>query len=103
MADAELHPESTPEPVWIEWSPNNVPHVVGRYTERVVDLETGLPDPQDFEVVCRTCVARWKGSCSSGSVRLHIQKFAARHQHRDPLAAPRIVQPGSLRSNGEDE
>ena len=95
---------------WLEWSPSNVPHVKGRYTERVIDQVTGLPEPQRFEVVCqyvdaagKPCGQAWKGDCSSGLVRRHVQAFAARHTHADPLAGPRIIRPGSLRSNGEDQ
>ncbi len=98
-------PESNAEvePVWIEWRPTNVPNVVGFYTERTLDPETGMPEPQEFRVACETCQAVWKSTCTSGIVRRHIQQFAARHQHRDPLDAPRVVRPGSLRSNGDDE
>jgi len=72
--------------VWIEWRPDHAPHVLGRYTERVVD-DQGLPEPQQVTAECEWpgCGARWKTTCSSGSVRTHIARFGALHLHRDPL------------------
>jgi hypothetical protein len=99
------------ESKWVAWSPSQHAHVKGEYTERTFDLKTGLPEPQDFRVTCeyvdpqtgQACGGKWGGSCSSGAVRRHIQLFAASHRHADPLAGPRIVRPGSLRTNGEDQ
>lgn len=97
------------EPDWIEWSPAHVPHVKGRYRPRTYDPETGLPEPQDFEAECghvnehgSRCGGRRVGSCTSGQVRARIQEFAARHVHDDPLAAPRVERPGSLRTGEKD-
>jgi hypothetical protein len=92
-----------PTHVWTEWRPQQAPHVTGRYELRVIDPETGLPDPQAFEVACGKCGGRWKGSCLSGNVRRNILQFAARHLHADPLASPKIDRPGSLRTNGDDQ
>lgn len=84
---------------WEAWSPDWAPHVVGRYTKRTFDAETQLPEPQKVEIRCTFpgCNAEWKLDCSSGLVRDHVNNFAKSHTHRDPLAAPRIVRPGSLR------
>ena len=105
-------PQATePNPdAWIEWRPVHAPHVRGEYQLRTIDEETGLPDPQSFRVECEhvndagsRCGARWAGECTSGRVREKIQMFAARHLHRDPLQAPRVERPGSLRTKPEDE
>lgn len=94
-----------PEPEWIQWSPANAPHVRGRYRPRKLD-DNGLPEAQDFEAECThvneagsRCGARRVSSCTSGRVRERIQEFAARHMHDDPLKAPRVERPGSLRTN----
>ena len=83
---------------WIEWSPGFAKHVLGRYTVRTFDPETGLPEPQRIEARCSVCGATWQGECLSGQVRTHIARFGSVHAHRDPLAAPRVTRPGSLRT-----
>lgn len=85
------------EPVWEEWRPDWAKHVLGRFTRRTVDPDTRLPEPQKVEIKCEQCGATWQVQCSSGLVRNHINNFAKSHAHRDPLDAPRIVRPGSLR------
>lgn len=86
--------------VWIEWTPSwGGSHVKGRYSERTFD--GGLPEPQRVECHCEKCGARWVAACTSGSVRSHIAKFAAVHAHKDPLKAPIVQRPGSLRRKVE--
>jgi hypothetical protein len=85
---------------WVEWNPGFARHVRGRYTVRVFDPETGLPEPQRIEVRCLLCGDTWQGTCLSGQVRTHIARFGAVHAHRDPLEASRVVRPGSLRVGG---
>jgi hypothetical protein len=87
---------------WIEWTPRWVgPHVHGRYTKRTFD--EGMPEPQIFKCRCDKCGATWQGECLSGAVRHHIGTFASQHTHEDPLKAPRIERPGSLRRGGNDD
>lgn len=93
-------PENTNEesPVWIKWTPSWVgSHVGGRYTERTFDAESKMPDPQVIMCTCSKCGAKWRGECLSGNVRSHIAHFATVHAHTDPLQAPRVERPGSLR------
>lgn len=86
---------------WTNWTPHWVgPHVEGRYTDRTFDQ--GMPEPQEIECICHKCVARWKGQCLTGNVRGHIARFASQHTHEDPLKAPRVVRPGSLRRGGKE-
>lgn len=92
--------------VWIEFRPKFAQHVRGRFTKREYDPETRMPEPQKYEAKCQVCQQEWQGSCESGAVKAHISKFAAQHTHRDPMASPRIVRPGSLRRSvleGEEE
>lgn len=77
-----------------QWSPRQHPHILIRYEPRRLDPETGMPDDQAFEVACgfvdasgKPCGGRWRGSCTSGRIREKALAFAARHVHRDPLAA----------------
>ena len=79
-----------------EWRPDWARHVVGRYEPR--RYEDGQPLPQKVVMHCETCGADWQAECPSGNVRRHIQNFAHAHAHRDPLAAPTVVRPGSRRS-----
>lgn len=72
-----------------------MPHVEGRYEVRKFDPQTGMPEPQAFEVRCHhvndkgeRCGARWRGSCTSGRVRQNIVSFSMSHLHRDPFAPP---------------
>ena len=85
---------------WIEWSPGFAPHVKGKYTRRTFD-DDGLPEEQHIRVHCTHCGDTWDRECLSGQVRGHIARFATAHLHRDPLAAQRIVRPGSLRKDKE--
>jgi putative heme iron utilization protein len=75
---------------WIEWRPTWADHILGKYTERVADEETGLPEAQRVVVECTQCKAIWKTWCSSGSVRQHIQRFAFLHTHKDPFEVPKV-------------
>jgi len=88
------------EKQWIPFVPTFAPHVEGQYTRREYDDETGLPEPQLWKVVCKKCGGTWQGECHSGQVRVHINRFAVVHVHRDPLEAVKIVRPGSKRSGG---
>jgi len=71
---------------WESWRPDWAPLVEGRYTKRIFDEETGLPDEQRIEMLCTRCGATWKIGCTSGLVRQHINNFAKSHTHIDPLA-----------------
>jgi hypothetical protein len=87
---------SEPQPLIERWSPQMTPHVEGRYAVRGFD-EQGFPKPQPFLCKCSVCGDSWGSICMSGNVRSHIVSFAARHLHRDPLAAPDVQRPGSMR------
>lgn len=84
---------------WVDWSPEWAPFVLGRYTERVFDEETKMHEAQQVEARCTFsgCETAWRTSCQSGRVRDHIATFAKVHLHRDPLSAPTVVRPGSMR------
>jgi hypothetical protein len=72
---------------WVEFSPPWAPHVQGRHTLRVIDVETGRPEAQRYEAKCGKCGAQWgPTTCETGMVRQHIATFARAHLHRDPLA-----------------
>lgn len=84
--------EGKEEVQWEEWRPPFANHVLGRYTVRTNDPETGMPNEQTYEIVCEHhgCALRWGPSkCSSGAVRQHIANFAINHLHRDPLDLPK--------------
>jgi hypothetical protein len=66
-----------------------VPHVVGKFTAREVDLETGRVEPQKWTAECTVCGAHFEGWCDSGQVKRHIQRFGVVHLHRDPFAPPK--------------
>lgn len=87
---------------WEEWSPEYAPHVRGRYTERVWDPVLRAHEEQRVEARCEVCGQEWKGWCTSGHVRDKVATFARLHLHRDPLEAPRVERPGSLRRKKED-
>lgn len=72
-------------PIIIQWSPQFAPHVKGWYEQRQYDQETGLPETQRWGAECAICGTKWQGSCDSGQVRKHIQRFAIVHLHRDPM------------------
>lgn len=96
-------PAEQPQPIagetWVGWDPPISEHVSGWYTERHYD-ENGIGEEQHVLAVCRKCGVRFQRRCSSGQVRTHIQRFGAVHRHIDPLEAPRVVRPGSLRNGG---
>lgn len=83
---------------WRTWRPPWAAHVVGRYERRTWDEATGLPEPQQIEMLCEQCEAKWKTSCATGQVRRHIGAFAMVHLHRDPLEP---VPPARRASDGD--
>jgi len=89
-----------PKPL-VEFRPQFAPHVSGRFAERTFD-HRGLPNSQLWTAYCERCGDAKQGSCDSGQVRQHIQRFAMVHLHKDPLDAPRVVAPGSRRIKSED-
>lgn len=71
---------------WVEFRPRWASHVLGEYTERTVDTETMIPEPQKWKATCEICKETWgPATCDSGMVRSHISKFAIAHAHRNPL------------------
>jgi len=69
---------------WTEWrSPERYTHVWGKWSARVFDPETGMPEPQKVAMGCRTCGQEWQTECASGHVQAHIQRFAVQHLHAD--------------------
>ena len=86
---------------WEEFRPAFALHVLGRYEVRRFD-EDGMPETQLWTAFCERCQHLHHGACDSGQVRKHIQRFALVHLHADPLAAPRVVAPGSLRVGKPD-
>ena len=74
---------------WQEWRPPAVPHVVGSFTLREFDSETGAPEPQKWTARCEVCGVQFQGTCDSGQVLRHIQRFGVVHLHRDPFAPPK--------------
>ncbi len=87
----------TPEPRWKEWRPKFAKHVLGMYLPRTYDRDAKMPDSQKWRVICEQCGQRFQGECMTGAVRGHISRFAVQHVHVDPLAAPRVERPNSLR------
>lgn len=81
---------------WEDYRPAFALHILGRYEQRQFD-EDGLPETQHWTAYCEKCNTAHQGACDSGQVKKHIQRFAVVHMHADPLAAPRVVAPGSLR------
>ena len=81
--------------VWEQWRPPFASHVVGSYTKRELDPETGQHESQKWKARCERCGQSYEGWCDSGQVRRHIARFATQHLHADPLAAPRVRRPGS--------
>lgn len=86
---------------WVDYVPDAIQHVKSSYRRRTFDPKTGLPDGQEFRVECEVCHAKWGGVCMSGNPRVMILRFAAQHLHRDPLAAERVISPGSRRGTVE--
>jgi hypothetical protein len=69
---------------WTEWrAPARYEHVWGKWTARVIDPDTGMPEPQKVTMGCRNCGQEWQTTCASGHVQSHIQKFAVQHLHAD--------------------
>lgn len=68
----------------VEWRPPNARHVVGRWERRRMG-EDGMPEPQTIVCECAVCGATWRGECTSGLVRQHVQRFALVHAHRDSI------------------
>lgn len=73
------------------------PHVEGKYAKRTFHADTGLPKPQPFLCRCSACGDSWGGMCMTGNVRSQIVAFAAKHFHADPMLAPKVQRPTSLR------
>jgi hypothetical protein len=72
-------------PEWEEWRPPFAKHVLGRYTPREHDPETGIVD-QMYSIQCETCHQSFGPvKCTTGAVREHITRFAIQHTHRNPL------------------
>jgi hypothetical protein len=70
------------EELSIEYSPKWAPHVKGRYSPRVLDPETKLPEEQRVEARCTLCGDRYKNVCRQGMPRNYILKFASFHSHK---------------------
>lgn len=66
----------------VEWRPPSARHVVGRWERRRMG-EDGMPEPQAIVCECSVCGATWRGECTSGLVRQHVQRFALVHAHRE--------------------
>lgn len=66
---------------WSTWVPDHAPHVMGRWTQRVIG-DDGMPEPQRVEIKCAKCAAEYKTTCSSGRVQEHIQRFSIVHLHK---------------------
>lgn len=60
-----------------------VPHVEGRYTERVYDSASQTFETQDVEATCRICGDKHRMKCDSGRVRERIARFASLHLHEE--------------------
>jgi hypothetical protein len=97
---AELLPrnDAEKEEAWIRYSPSHAPHVVGVFTRRRYS-ETNMPLEQRWKVVCTKCGKYFQGGCMTGALKAHIARFGGVHKAcaEDPLKAPRVVRPGSLR------
>lgn len=72
---------------WGEWRPPSAPHVLGRWTLRVLG-DDGMPEEQQVAIVCEHCKAEYKRPCTSGLVKSHVQRFAIVHAHPERKAAP---------------
>ena len=77
------------EELSIEYSPRWAPHVKGRYSRRVLDPDTKMPEPQRVEVTCGVCGQQYRNLCRQGMPRQHISRFAQQHLHRAPLQPAR--------------
>lgn len=60
---------------WQSWSPNNTPHVDGRYES----YRPGQAGGRLVQVSCRVCGATLNHVCRNNNPRSHIALFAARH------------------------
>ena len=66
------------------YDPHWAPRVRGKI-EAPATREDGLPEEQKIFCECLECGTKWQTTCSSGHVRVHVNKFALQHIHRDPL------------------
>lgn len=71
---------------WLEWRPQQAPHVLGTYEPRTWDTD-GSPFPQRIVMTCEKCGKTGQKLCTTGQVRASISAFAAAHLHRDPFQA----------------
>lgn len=72
-------------PEWRQYRPHFAPHVLGEYEPRTFNDEVKMHNPQTIRMKCEQCGTKWATVCSTGQVRVHIQRFAVRHLHRDPF------------------
>jgi len=68
-----------------KYSPPWAEHVLGSYTAREVDPETGAPEKQWVHAKCGKCGEEMRRPCDSGAVRKHVADFARLHLHKEPL------------------
>lgn len=91
------------ERAWVKWSPAWAPTIEGEFEEP--QFEGGMPLPQKWRARCLVpgCGGKFEGTCSSGTVRSHISRYASVHvpEHQEPLSAPRVVHPASRRTGGQ--
>lgn len=64
----------------IPYQSPNYPHIEASYEARVIDEETGEPQPQKVNAKCLRCGAEYRHECTSGRVRERIIKFAMIHR-----------------------
>lgn len=58
-------------------------HVVAVYDYPRVRDEDGEYIPQEIDLHCEKCDAKWKVTCRSGAIRSHLMHFAVSHVHAD--------------------
>lgn len=68
----------------IDYSPPWALHVLGQYTKPEQDEDGNLQEQSVF-AKCSICNVDMQRKCSSGAVRMHINRFAFVHLHRHPL------------------
>lgn len=69
------------------WSPPFAPHVKGGWTVRETN-DNGLPGPMKIYCYCSKCDTSWQQTCSTGTVKSWINRFAITHLHSDPFDKP---------------
>lgn len=75
-----------PKKDWVgTFSPPWASHVQGKWTAREHN-DQGLPLPQDVYVRCSKCDQDYRTTCTTGSVKTHVLRFAWLHLHRDPMS-----------------